>query len=103
MYRCCLALFLLCVIELIPLYRRAAAQTGLSSVNGIVADSSGATVPGASIVLTNQATGVQRTLTTSNLGYYDIPALPRENTSSQSRSPDSIGQLAALLSRCCRT
>jgi hypothetical protein len=48
----------------------AIAQTSMGGVSGTVTDSTGAVVPGASVSLTNEATGVQSTRQTSNQGYF---------------------------------
>jgi hypothetical protein len=47
-----------------------------SSIEGTVTDSSGAIVPGASVTITNDATGATQTVTTTGAGYYRFPALP---------------------------
>jgi hypothetical protein len=47
-----------------------------SDAIGKVTDSSGATVPGASVHLTNNATGAERTATTNDSGDWSIPNLP---------------------------
>jgi hypothetical protein len=47
-----------------------------SAVEGAVADPSGALVPAASVALTNEATGVQQSASTTSSGYYRFPALP---------------------------
>ena len=51
-------------------------QFGLSGINGVVKDSSGAGIPAARVTLVNVETGTQRTALTSNLGFYTLPALP---------------------------
>src|SRR5215468_4176217 len=48
----------------------AAAQTATGSANGSVTDQSGAVIPGASIKLTNEATGVETVAITNETGYY---------------------------------
>lgn len=50
------------------------AQT--AQVTGKVADSTGAPIPGASIQVTNQRTGIARSSETNNDGYYAIQLLP---------------------------
>jgi hypothetical protein len=47
-----------------------------SSIEGAVADPSGALVPGAAVTITNEATGVTQTAGTTTAGYYRFPALP---------------------------
>jgi hypothetical protein len=54
----------------------ASGQTGLGTVRGTVLDASGAAVPGASVVLTHQATGVQRRSETSAVGIYVFTSVP---------------------------
>lgn len=56
--------------------RPAAAQSGYGEVTGIVADPSGAIVPGASVVLSNAATGDNRKVTTNSAGAYRFTAVP---------------------------
>jgi len=50
------------------------AQAG-GKITGIVKDPSGAVIPGATVSLTNTATGAKRTTTTDNQGAYSFPAL----------------------------
>ncbi len=52
----------------------ASAQTG-GQITGEVKDQSGASVPDASVTVTNNATNVARTITTNSEGLYSFPAL----------------------------
>ena len=52
----------------------ALSQTG--QITGRVTDSSGAVMPGASVAITNEATGTARETMTNEAGYYTIPVLP---------------------------
>jgi hypothetical protein len=52
------------------------AQTPLGTVTGLAVDPSGGVVPGASVRLTSEETGVQRTASTNNAGAYSFPGLP---------------------------
>jgi hypothetical protein len=47
-----------------------------STLEGIVTDPSGAVVPAATVSITNEATGVAQTGSTTSAGYYRFPALP---------------------------
>ncbi len=53
----------------------ASAQSGAGSIQGTVADSSGAVVPGASVHVVNQATGVAASTTSNGVGFYQVPDL----------------------------
>ena len=55
---------------------RASAQRTTASVAGSIVDASESAVPGASVVVRNLATGVERTVESNDLGYYVVPALP---------------------------
>jgi len=55
------------------------AQTFRGSLVGTVLDQSGAAVPGAPVVATNDATGVTRSTTSDASGNYNIPELPIGN------------------------
>jgi hypothetical protein len=57
----------------------AAAQVDRASINGTVADSSGAMVQGAKVVLLSPATGLHRETATNAAGIYDFSALPIGN------------------------
>src|SRR5437868_1202340 len=46
------------------------AQTATGQANGTVTDQSGAFVPGATVTLTNQATGIESRAITNDSGYY---------------------------------
>jgi hypothetical protein len=52
------------------------AQGERGSVTGIVTDSSGAVVPGATVTVTETATNAAKTTTTTDTGLYRIPSLP---------------------------
>ena len=46
------------------------------TISGVVTDSSGAVVSGATVVATNTQTGVKTTATSDGKGFYSLPALP---------------------------
>src|SRR5215212_7228109 len=52
------------------------AQTSGGSIQGTITDSGGAVVPGATVVATNVATGIETTRQTTNAGLYVITPLP---------------------------
>jgi hypothetical protein len=54
----------------------AVAQTSTSEISGTVRDVTGGVVAGASVTLTNEATGITYTQTTTNAGLYNFAALP---------------------------
>jgi hypothetical protein len=56
--------------------RPASAQAVSGTILGTVRDSSGAAMPGASVTLTNTATGLSRTVVTDPNGEYTAPLLP---------------------------
>src|SRR6516162_10344737 len=53
-----------------------AAQTSTSQISGVVRDSSGAVIPGATVTLTNEATGVVQKQSTTEAGVYAFPSIP---------------------------
>jgi Carboxypeptidase regulatory-like domain len=66
----------LCVCALVctsALFAQAAA--GLGAVSGTVRDASGATVPGATVVVANDLKGIKRSITTTESGVFAAPAL----------------------------
>lgn len=66
-----IVLILCAVIGLAPM--AAFAQT--SELRGVVADDSGAVLPGVTVTIRNEATGVERTLVTDGQGSFRAPAL----------------------------
>src|SRR5438477_8847544 len=54
----------------------AVAQTGDAEITGLIKDPSGSAVPGASVVLANQDTGVARSITTDGDGMYRFYPVP---------------------------
>src|SRR5215213_8918167 len=54
----------------------ATAQTSTSRITGRVVDAKQASVPGATVTITNEATGVSQTQTTTDAGVYAFEALP---------------------------
>jgi hypothetical protein len=68
----------LCLLAAVLLAASAHAQSQATTgeVNGRVTDAQGGVLPGASVTLTNPATGYTRTVVTSGEGYYVAPLLP---------------------------
>jgi hypothetical protein len=64
--------FLICVVVL----STARAQTVTGNLDGHITDPSGAAVQGAQVEARSAATGVERTVTTNNEGYFVMPFLP---------------------------
>jgi hypothetical protein len=65
-----------CVLFCLPaagLFAQAVA--GLGAASGSVSDASGAAVPSATVVVSNESKGVKRTLTTTDDGVFSVPAL----------------------------
>ena len=54
----------------------ARAQSSSATVTGVVADKTGAVIPGASVVLTDEASGVQRTATSDGAGFFSLVGVP---------------------------
>src|SRR5881628_2631778 len=52
------------------------AQGPVGTLNGTVLDPAGAVVPGATVVATNNATGVETKTTSTSAGAYTLPYLP---------------------------
>ncbi len=55
---------------------RAWGQRATASVAGTITDTSDAAVPAATVLLRSVETGTERSVTTNELGYYVVPALP---------------------------
>src|SRR5436190_13838923 len=55
------------------------AQSDTAQISGFVKDASGAGVPGATVVLKNEATSIERRTTTNSSGYYVVPSMPPGN------------------------
>ena len=53
----------------------ALAQSGAGSIQGTVTDSTGAVIPGASVRVVNQATGVADNTKSNSVGFYEVPGL----------------------------
>ncbi|MEP6921769.1 MAG: TonB-dependent receptor [bacterium] len=70
--RLILALFVLLTISAAV----ALAQTGTSRISGRITDSKQAYVPGATVTVTNEATGVSQTQTTTEAGFFAFDSLP---------------------------
>ena len=66
--RCLLVVLLSSVISF--------AQGPTGTIDGVVADPNGGVLPGATVTLTNVATGVNRMVKTDQSGLYTFPALP---------------------------
>ena len=69
------AVLALCFVLAAGLAPRAAAQAS-SSLSGVVSDSSGDAVAGASVTVTDVNTGAERTATTDGTGRYQVLSLP---------------------------
>ena len=63
----------LCALAGLPAWSQSVA--GLGGISGVVRDPSGAVVPGAKVVVANEAKGIRRTLDTNEAGLFSSPAL----------------------------
>src|SRR6185295_8237920 len=59
-----------------PLGYAALAQVNAASLTGLITDTTGAVVPGATITATNTATNVEQTTKSDSSGYFTFPSLP---------------------------
>ena len=55
------------------------AQSDYAAISGFVKDATNAVVPGATVIVRNEATGVERRTTTNDTGYYIVTSLPPAN------------------------
>ncbi|HEY2964218.1 MAG TPA: carboxypeptidase regulatory-like domain-containing protein, partial [Pyrinomonadaceae bacterium] len=71
-------LFQICGVLLVALlaYPNAHAQTVVGRISGTVQDSNGASVPSATVKVTNAANNFERTVTTDDNGFYTVTNLP---------------------------
>jgi outer membrane receptor protein involved in Fe transport len=69
-----------CLILVLATAQRLSAQ-GNASVVGVVSDSSGAAIPGATVTITNEGTSFQQHDTTDSMGRYNFPRLSIGNFS----------------------
>ena len=75
-WRAGLRLFVLCCITVCALATRGNAQTaGTGSIQGAIADATGAVIPNASVMATNTATQVKHSAKTGVNGLYSLPNL----------------------------
>jgi hypothetical protein len=77
----------LATLVLLSTLAAASAQTGASQVSGVVKDSSGAVVPGASITIVNERTGMMRSAVTNEQGSFVVPGLQASTYSVHATSP----------------
>jgi hypothetical protein len=71
--KCCLTVAVLAILSSIPVLAQAVAGTG--GISGVVRDASGATVPGAQVIVENGSKGIRRALETNEAGVFTAPAL----------------------------
>ncbi len=70
----CLKYTLFAVVFLLAAFR-CAGQTTFGSITGTIADPTGAVIPAATVSVTNQGTGIERRVTTSASGVFNVPNL----------------------------
>jgi len=51
-------------------------QLGAGAISGVVQDARGAVIAGATVTISNAATGLERTLQTNDAGQFNVPVLP---------------------------
>ena len=90
-------LALACVFTLAPA-DAAVAQTVTGTLQGTVTDSSGAMLPGATVIIRNDETGGVREVITNDVGFYAAPYCPSAGIRSRRSSTDSRPSCA----RACR-
>src|SRR5882762_752554 len=64
------------LVAFLTAFGGAALAQSTAALNGTVTDATGAVVPNAQVVVTNQATGVESATPTDTAGAYLFPALP---------------------------
>ena len=69
----CVAVLLVCLAGGISVLQ---AQGTTAQITGLVTDATGAVVPKAEILVSNQATGIKRNTASNQLGYYTVSLLP---------------------------
>ncbi len=69
-------LYVCLVIAVLAFSGTVFAQSDLGTINGTVRDPSGAPVPNANVVVKNQASGSERTVTTNQGGLYSVTNIP---------------------------
>jgi len=69
------AIFFLCVVPLFPAAQMLFSQAGRGGISGLVADTSGAIVPGATVTAKNTATGDTLSTVTTAAGLYSFISL----------------------------
>lgn len=72
---------------------RAAAQVPGGSLTGMITSEAGAAVPGVTVSVRDDTTGVVRTVTTGTEGLYNLPALPPGNFEMTVSTPGFVTQL----------
>src|SRR5580658_2964802 len=70
-------------------------QTQLATVSGAITDPSGAAVPGASVTVVNQGTGVRRSVLSDTAGKYRFAGLPTGTYSLRIEKPEFQSQIRA--------
>jgi Carboxypeptidase regulatory-like domain len=75
------AAHLLLVLSIVLLSTRAWSQSQLATVSGTITDLSGAVVPGVSVTIVGQSTGLKRSVLTDTVGEYHFAGLPTGNYS----------------------
>ena len=65
-----------CLLLLLGAVRLAHAQTPTGSIEGIVVDTSGAIIPGVTVIVTQEATGAAREVVSDTQGMFRAPLLP---------------------------
>src|SRR4051812_12610844 len=68
--------FLITPVLFLCLVGLAFGQGPVGTLNGTITDPAGSVVPGATVVATNTATGVETKTTTTSTGTYTLPSLP---------------------------
>jgi hypothetical protein len=85
--RTSLYLFVVALFSLLALLPRAQAQVVGGSISGTVTDPTGAVIPNATVLIHDDDTNAQRTLTTSSVGSFTAPALAVGHYTISANSP----------------
>ncbi len=68
---------ILCAFVLVSVFSTGAfAQSDTAQISGYVKDQTGAVIPNASVTVKNEATGLERKISTNESGYYVVSSLP---------------------------